>query len=214
MKPKLLLTIMIGILTFSISACTPKEEPSGDVSEETTTNENAEDSELSAKDELEALGDVEVEENLLSVEITLPAEYSEGTTQEEIDASVGNDTFKSATVNADGSITYKMSKKQHKALLADIAEQYNSALQEMVGSESTPNITEISANEDFTHFTVKTKSTELDLAESFSVLALYMYGGIYGIFNEYTPDNIAVEFYNADSGELIESANSKDWKEN
>ena len=79
--------------------------------------------------------------------------------------------------------------------------------------EDYPNITSIEANDDFTSFTVTTKSTELDFAESFSVLAFYIYGGMYNQFNGTPVDNVHVDFVNADSGEIISSADSKDLAE-
>ena len=48
------------------------------------------------------------------------------------------------------------------------------------------------------------------MSESFSVMALYMYGGMYGIFSGEEVDNVHVDFKNADSGEIISSANSED----
>ena len=51
---------------------------------------------------------------------------------------------------------------------------------------------------------------ELNLAESFSVLAFYMYGGMYNIFNGTEVENIAVDFINEATGQIINSANSSD----
>ena len=47
------------------------------------------------------------------------------------------------------------------------------------------------------------------MSESFSVMALYMYGGMYAIFNGEDAENIHVDFVNADTGEVISSADSK-----
>ena len=60
-------------------------------------------------DELSKIGDIEVENGILTVSITLPAEYMEGVTQEQLDAGKGT-TYQSATLNDDGSVTYKMTK--------------------------------------------------------------------------------------------------------
>ena len=82
----------------------------------------------------------------------------------------------------------------------------------MTGSEEFPNITNIETNDDFTVFTVTTKSTELSLSESFSVMGFYMYGGMYGAFNGADPDtfDVRVDFVNADSGEIIDTASLSD----
>ena len=48
---------------------------------------------------------------------------------------------------------------------------------------------------------------ELGLYDSFSVLAYYMYGAMYGIFSGKEPEKVIVNFYNA-NGDLIETADS------
>lgn len=162
-----------------------------------------------AESALDALADVEVEKELFDVTITVPADYMEGATQEDLDAKATEIGYK-VTLNDDGSATYVMTKKQHKDMMDGIAASIKSSLNEMVGSEDYPNITGISANDDFTVFTITTKNTEPDMNESFAVMALYMYGGMYHIFNGTTVDNIHVDYVNADSGEVISSADSKD----
>ena len=114
------------------------------------------------------------------------------------------------TLNEDGSATYIMTKAQHEAFLAGARESLDSTLAKMIASEEYPNFTDIKANEDYTEFTITTKSSELDFAESFSVLAFYMYGGMYAVFSGNEVDNISVTFVNADTGEVISSSNSSD----
>ena len=103
-----------------------------------------------------------------------------------------------------------MSKSQHKKMMQELADNINSTLSDMVGSEDYPNFTDIKANSDFTNFTVTTTSTELDLTDSISIMGFYMYGGMYAIFNGSDVGNIHVDFVNADSGEIINSADSSD----
>ena len=105
-----------------------------------------------------------------------------------------------------------LDKAKHEEMISDVRKQINDSLQEMVGSETYPNITAISANDDFTNFTVTTKNKELDFAESLGVMTLYIYGGMYAVFSGEEVDNIHVEFVNADSGEVISSGDSKDMK--
>ena len=142
--------------------------------------------------------------------LNIPRDYVGETTQKELDELAKEKGFKSITLNNDGSATYVMNKAQHEELLSGIRDSINSSLQEMVGSEEYPNITKIEANEDFTIFTITTKNQEPDFAESFGILALYMYGGMYGVFSGEKPENVHVDFVNADSGEVVSSSNSKD----
>ena len=160
--------------------------------------------------DLDSLGDIEVDKNLFDVEITVPADFVGETTQEELDAKAKESDIHSITLNEDGSATYVMSKAQHKKVLEELSASINETLAEMSTSGDFPTITNVSANDDFTNFTVTVSADELGLAESMSVIGLYMYGGLYGIFSGQTPDNIHVDFVNADSGEVISSADSSE----
>lgn len=153
---------------------------------------------------------IDVDKGLFNVTITLPADFlDEEKTQADYDAIVKETNgLKSITLNEDGSATYVMTKKRHKEMLQDLADSYHESLDEMVSSEDYPNITAITVNDDFTNFTVTTKSTSLGLMESLSILIFYMEGGMYGAMSGVTPENIHVDFVNADTGEIIDSADS------
>lgn len=189
MKKRILAVLLTATLSLTLVACGSEKNNNSDTSE----------------------NQIEVDKNLFSVELTVPAEFMEGTTQEELDKIVEEeDGYKSITLNADGSATYVMTKSQHKEMMEEITSDINTTLDEMIGSEDYPNVTKVEANSDFTSFTVTTTSTELDLNESFSVMVFYMYGGMYNIFNGTEVDNIHVDFVNDDTGEIISSSDSKD----
>jgi len=160
--------------------------------------------------ELEALGDVNVDKGLFNVTLNIPRDYVGETTQEELDKLAKEKGFKSITLNSDGSATYVMNKAQHEELLSGIRESINKNLNDMVGSEDYPNITAISANDDFTNFTVTTKNKELDFAETLGIVTFYMCGGMYAVFSGKEVENVHVDYVNADSGEIISSGDSKD----
>lgn len=203
MKKKILAVLLAATMTLSMIACGGEEESEPT---ETATTETSEDGESS---ELDAIGDIEVEENLFSVELTIPADYVGETTQEELDQIAEENGYKSITLHEDGSATYVMKKSQHEEMMEGIADEINLGLEEMVNSEDY-NFTAIEANSDFTEITVTTTSTELNMSESFAVMVIYMYGGMYHVFNGTTVDNIHVDFVNADTGEVIESADSSE----
>lgn len=131
-------------------------------------------------------------------------------TQESIDANAG-ETYTSGKLNDDGSVTYKMTKKQHKAMLELTAEQIDSALQELVDSEEYA-FTSITHSKDFTSFDVTLSTGELGLTEGFMTLGFYMYGGMYALLTGSEADNITVRYY-APDGSLINTANSSEMGE-
>lgn len=208
MKKKIVTVLLTA--TMLLSACgsnaASSETTAQGSSAETTTAESS----TGDLSQLEDLGNVTVDEGLFDVEMTIPASYMGETTQEELDNTAKEYGYKSITLNDDGSATYVMTKKQHEEMMSEMRSNINESLNDMVGSEDYPNFTDITANDDFTAFTVTTKSTELDINESFSVIGFYMYGGMYAIFNGTTVDNVSVTFVNADTGEVISTSNSSD----
>lgn len=185
------------------------EPASDDAAEPAGTDTAAESKSDDAAKDMEALSNISVDKQLLDVTLTIPKEYVGETTQEELDLTVKEKGYKSATLNEDGSVTYVITKAQHKELMEDVKNTINQALSEMAGSENYPNVTSVTANEDYTSFTITTKNAEPDVNESFAALAMYMYGGMYAIFNGEDAENIHVDFVNADTGEVISSADSK-----
>lgn len=191
------------IMFFSMAACGAKEEPQKvDAAEESSNDDTQKDSNTGA---------VEVEENLFSVEITVPAGFFEGeTTQEALDKQKDEHGWKSATLNADGSVTYVMTKAQHAEVMDEMKKSIEDSLAGMIGSDDYPNIVSIKANDNYTEFEIVTKNEAIDFNELFSVYAYYIYGAMYNSFNGTPVDNINVKFINEASGSLIEEYNSKD----
>ena len=209
MKKKIVTILLISSLALTACGSTNQVQSSSAPSTQTAEEADTQGTENDIS-ELNAIGDIDVDKNLFDVTITVPADLVGDTTQEELDAKAADSDIHSITLNDDGSATYVMSKSQHKKMMQELADNINSTLSDMVGSEDYPNFTDIKANSDFTNFTVTTTSTELDLTDSISIMGFYMYGGMYAIFNGSDVGNIHVDFVNADSGEIINSADSSD----
>lgn len=157
---------------------------------------------------------IEVDEGLLNVEITVPADFlEEGTTQEDLDEAAKEDGIKSITLNDDGSATYIMSKSKHDEMMAGIRESIDESMAEMIDPETYPTFVEVTSNDDYTHFTVKLSSNEVGLSESISVLGFYMLGGLYNAFNGTPVDDVTVSFVNAATGDIIQEAHSSEMAE-
>ena len=220
---KTALLIATALLTAALTACSGNGGTSATTSnsasnaEQQTATASATTSEDKTQGASQAsTGDsgIDVDKGLLNVEITIPAETAEYygfnfESQEEADAYAKEQGFKSATLGDDGSVTIVMSKSQHKKTMEGLSQKIDEALQEMIGSEDYPNITAVEHNDNYTSFTVTTKSEELGFNESFSVLSFYIYGGMYNSFNGTPADNIHVDFINEASGEVIDSFDSK-----
>lgn len=174
-----------------------------------TTQANADDLiEDEAWESLESLGRIETENGMFYVSITFPAELvGEDITQESIDAEAGS-TYTSGKLNPDGSVTYKMTKAQHKEMLNSVTTAIEEGLQELVDSPDYA-FTKITHNKDFTVFDVNLSTDTVGLTEGFMALGFYMYGGMYGLLSGHETENIAVNYYSA-AGDLLNTANSSD----
>lgn len=187
--------------TNSVDEEKPEEEK-----EEEVTEEKIEDTE--EYKELSALGDVEVENGILSVKITVPADIMGEITQEELDANAG-ETYISAKLNDDGSVTYKMTKAQHKQMLDQIVENVKEGNKTLIDDDENYSISDITFNDNLTEFKVTIDGDTIGLGDSFAAVLFYMYGGMYGIFTGETPDNIKVEYVDSE-GNVLETANSSE----
>ena len=156
-------------------------------------------------DRLAAIGDVQVENGIMTVSLTVPADLAQNTTQETIDAGIGTQ-YQSAVRNEDGSITYKMTKTQHQAMVEQLAISFDSSLQELVDDENHM-ISNITRNDDFTVFDVTLDGTELAMSDAYTAFGLYMYGDMYGIFNGSRPEHVIVNYFDP-NGNLIDSGDS------
>lgn len=180
-----------------------QETESADSSAE--QGDDPEDEDLAA---LAALGNVETENGILTVSITVPADLVGETTQEDLDASKG-ELYQSAVRNDDGSVTYKMTKKQHRAMLENLAEAVDESAKEMIEDEENYTIAAVSHNDDCTEFNVTLDGTEIGFGDYFTTYSFFMYGLLYGRFSGHIPEHIIVNFYDP-NGNLIEAVDSAD----
>ena len=175
------------------------------------TDSSGESNDSEAFDQISELGEITVEEGLLTMTMTMPASIMGEVTQEQIDQAVAEaDGFISGTVNPDGSVTYVLTKEKHEELMEEAVATLDQSLQEIVDSEDYPNIVSISHNDDFTEFVVKCKSGELNLTEQLLPFNLYLSAGLYYLFLPEVPDNVHLEYVNAETGELFFESDSKD----
>ena len=156
-------------------------------------------------DQLAAIGDVQVENGVMTVSLNVPADLAKNIRQETIDAGIGTQ-YQAAFRNQDGSITYKMTKEQHQAMLEQLAVSFDNSLQEMIDDEKYT-ISNITRNNDFTVFDISLDGAEPSASDSFAAFSLYMYGELYGVFNGNRPEHVIVNYLDS-NGNLIDSDDS------
>lgn len=187
--------LFLLLLTF-LAACSSNDDTAN------SSEKGTETAKASASDEE---GGVEVDKNLLSVEVSLPASFFEGQSAEDIVADAKEEGIE-VTANDDGSYTYKMSKSEHKKLMDEMSNELDKSTADMVSSGDYPSIKDISYNKDFTKFTmVVEKEAYENSMDGFASLGLGMAGMMYQLFDGADPDDYSVSISVEDeaSGEVI-----------
>lgn len=222
MLRKIVVFVMISAMVITGIGCTQTSvntseiEPTPEITneieyQETDTNPTPEEDQKNENSTtLESIGDVEVDSGIFNVTLTIPADTIGEVTQQELDESLDENHFKSATLNSDGSVEYVMSKSAHKEMMDEFAANFNNSLDEMLTSGDYPSFIAIDVNDDYTLFTVTITADELSMAESFSTMMFYMVGGLYNIYNGTPVDNIQVDYVSDETNEIIDTANSND----
>lgn len=154
---------------------------------------------------------IEVDEGLLTVTIIVPAEYLSGKTQADLDAEREEHGYISEVLNNDGSATVVMTKKQHRELMASLAETIEDGMNSFVESADYPDIVAVEAGENYASFTVTLNTDKLDINDTFAAWSLYMYGGLYNAYIEDGAESIHVKYINT-AGDVLYEADSSELK--
>ncbi len=134
---------------------------------------------------------------------TVPKEYIGNTTQESLDSICEEQGYRSASLNSDGSVTYKMSARQQEKLLDACTEQVGKEFHQMIEADRYPNFTGLYGNENFTEFIVNTDSERVSSAE-LSVMGYFrVYSDVYNMLSGAGKQAITVSFINNDTGEAV-----------
>ena len=185
MKKLLLGLILMSMLV--LTACSSTDDNEKESTDKETTENVAADSKAE-KDE-----SVGVDKGLFNVEVTLPASFFEG---EDIDTAIAEakaDGIKEATKNADGSVTYKMSKDKHKEMMSEMEVGVKEYMDELV-TEDYPSIREVTANKEYSTYTLTVdKALYEGSFDGFASMGLGMMGMYYQVFDGVDAENAKVE---------------------
>ncbi len=219
---KVLCLLMVCMMAGIFSACgetsTNEKAVQSDAataSSSPTVGENADvinESEVNtdSKDETADMeGTIAVDENLFTVDVTMPAACFEDATDESLQKNVEENGYKSGKLNEDGSVTYTVSKAQYSDLLDNMKAMIDETIDEMVSGESkVESFTEITYNEDINEFYVYVDKALYTSWDSLNALSLYVVGAYYQILAGNDDKTIIVDFIDKDTGEVIESGDS------
>lgn len=194
--------LLCFILLLTLAACSKQQTDTTSTSETTTKAEA-----------------VTVDENLITVEVTVPASFFDETdTPESIQASAQQNGFISCTINEDGSVTYKMTKAKRNEMLGQYKQSIDQTIQEyLAGGEDAPSsFREITYNDNMTEFNIKVDRAAYDNSfDAFYALGFYMFGGYYQIFAGIPQDqvNVVVNYIDQATGETFSSSSLNEVEE-
>lgn len=203
-------TMILAASGLALAACstdtTTETEP---IDETGSAGEVMADPEESEETEATEEGEgVNVDKGLFNVEVTIPPSFFEGEDPEQVAANAEAENVEEATVNDDGSITYKMSKAQHEEMMAELATSLEEAKNDITESGDFPSIQSIEASDNYDNFTVNVDREAYENSfDGFATMTLGMIGSFYQIYDGADPDNyeVIIEMAEAESGEVFDT---------
>lgn len=219
---KRIITVLLAIcLVLALSACNARSKSNNEPTEPGTTagasSTPVEPASTSTQEpNSEDSQGISVDENLLTVEVTIPASFFEEETPEEIKAGAADSGMISCDINDDGSVTYKMTKAKHRELMASMKEQIDSSINDMLqGEEAVASFKSVKYNDDMSSFKIYVDPTLYSDWDSMYVLAFYMLGGYYQAFDGVPSEDIdvIVEFIDQTTDEVLDTGSYRSFME-
>ncbi|MFD2132805.1 hypothetical protein ACFSKI_16485 [Pseudogracilibacillus auburnensis] len=194
---KRFLILMLTAILF-VGCSSPKEETANDSEgKEAEATEDAEDTEEE--------GGIEVEKGLFNVEITLPTSLFGEEELAEIEAEMGEEVS-DITQNDDGSYTVKMTKKEHKELLAEMKDDLTNMITEVAEDEEFASIHDITYNDDFTKINMVVDQEMFENSfDGFVTLSLGVSSLFYQVFNgkDIEKEKVTISLEDAETKEVF-----------
>lgn len=149
-----------------------------------------------------------MDKGLLNVEVTIPATLYKGQDIDSIISEAKNSGIKEVIKNDDGSLTYKMSKSEHKKMMKELKERIVKSVEELKTSEDFASINDVAYNKSFSEFTLTVNKEKFE--GSFDALAsfgLALAGMYYQLFNGADVEHYKVTVYIKDesNGEVFDT---------
>ena len=116
--------------------------------------------------------------------------------------------YESATLRDDGSLVIVMSKSQYDEMIRDFKEHVDKGISEIVGAGGNSAVEKIEYNDDYSVFTMTVSDEEIGFIEKQAADELIMYGTLYHVYTGNDVDQIRVDYVNAQTGEIIDTADS------
>ena len=212
---KVFASMLAAAFALSLAACggTPASSAAASAAAPSAVSQSA----SAASSGAASGGEIEVDKGLLNVTITLPASFftlldvsGDGSYTAQTFADKATDSrLKDVTVHEDGSLSFSISKSEHKAMMDEMRQQILGSGEEL--KESFPSVKSLEGTDDCTHFTLRVDRAAYENSfDAFALLTVQMQGLMYQAFNG-TPDSAVVaEAVDDATGEVIATRDSSE----
>jgi hypothetical protein len=208
---KLLVLTLLVFLSISLVACgNSADQKLGNESNTTKSDNNAD---VDNNDS----NSIEVDENLLTVDITLPSSFFEGMTEEEIISNVEKEGYLSTRVNSDGSVTHTMTKAKRNEKLKDMKVTIDETIVELLeGDDRVESFVKIDYNNNLSKVDIYVDPDIYSEWDSMYAIQFYLLGSFYQRFDGVPPEelDVVVNFINDRSGDVLKSSSYRSWADN
>jgi hypothetical protein len=206
-KSWLFLVLLMALL---LVACgdSEKKEPA-DTKETTETKKGSTDDDSSKNNASESSSTKDV------LEVVIPVEYIVEESEEEIKEKATSIGVKDVTVNADGSVTYKIPEGEKAKVVENMQKVLEDLVDEAIFSGSLTSITAISlSNHDLFTFTTTNEQEYTDSWDPISVMVLYMHAAQIQFVQGVAEEDIKVRgiFADSDLNDYLEEEFPADYK--
>ncbi|EHQ89394.1 hypothetical protein [Desulfosporosinus youngiae] len=135
-----------------------------------------------------------VEKELFDVKVNLPASLFKGKDFETIRKEALDKGVHDVVQNSDGTITYVMSKTQHREMMDDLAKSINDITTEFLAAEENKTIfKQIEFNKDYTEINVKVDPAQFTEWSQIGLIGFTFSGLMYQSFNGVEPGKITIK---------------------
>lgn len=139
--------------------------------------------------------------------LTLPAEFFEQQTEEEIKRDADGEQIKDVKINDDGSVTYTLSKERHKEIVDNFKSQIDQSVKDIQNGDDYPSIKKIEMKDDYAVYDIYVdRATFENSMDMFATITLYIGSSYYQGFSGYGDQlKVTLNYYDDETKELFQS---------
>lgn len=194
MKKILGISMMMAVLL--LGACAADSSTGKDDGNKKVNGETSEDKGL------------HVEKKLLSVDVTIPASLIEDGEAEDVKEQMGEDGAKNIRENEDGSISFTMSKSDHKKMMSEMETGIIEMIEGLESGEDFASVRKVEGKAPFSKFVMSVDREAFENSfDGFANLTLAIGGMYYQALNGTNGENakVTIELKDEETGEIFDS---------